>query len=47
MDEEKSLAYVSDLLGSIWVVDLKTNEKKALVRDRGNFSGIILVKGKK
>lgn len=44
LDTEKRLAYVSDLLGSIWAVDLDTGDKRALIRDRGNYSGITLHK---
>ncbi|UZJ53723.1 hypothetical protein CBS101457_003043 [Exobasidium rhododendri] len=46
LDIEKGVAYVSDLLGSIWSCDLKTGDKKAIVRDRGNYTGIALVKYK-
>lgn len=47
LDIEKNVAYVSDLLGSIWLVDLRSGEKTALIRDKGNFSGLILVKEQK
>jgi hypothetical protein len=47
LDHEKRLAYVSDLGGSLWVVNLETKDKRALVRDRGNYTGIALVKTSK
>jgi hypothetical protein len=46
LDTENNLAYVADLEGSIWVVNLETKDKKAIVRDRGNYTGITLFKGK-
>ncbi|KAK7041989.1 3-hydroxyacyl-CoA dehydrogenase [Favolaschia claudopus] len=32
--------YISDLLGSLWVTNLDGSDKKAILRDVGNFTGI-------
>lgn len=44
LDIEKRIAYVSDLLGSIWSVNLDNGSRKAIIRDRGNYTGITLQK---
>lgn len=44
LDIEKRVAYVSDLLGNIWSVNLDDGSRKAIIRDRGNYTGITLQK---
>ncbi len=53
-DFENGKMYIADLGGNLWMVDLnetdeKTGEKRkeAILREAGNFTGVVLQKGKK
>lgn len=41
-DPKANVAYVADLLGSLWSINLETHERKALKTDVGNLSGLTL-----
>ncbi|KAJ7082584.1 hypothetical protein C8R44DRAFT_688525 [Mycena epipterygia] len=40
IDPVNKKIYVADLLGSLWVTELDGTQKKAILRDAGNFTGI-------
>ncbi|SJX66682.1 uncharacterized protein SRS1_21013 [Sporisorium reilianum f. sp. reilianum] len=42
LDTDKKVAYVSDLLGSLWSVGFNGDDRKQLLADDGNFTGIYL-----
>lgn len=43
LDLEKGVAYVSDLAGGVYAIDLKTRKKKVLFPELGDLTGIALV----
>ncbi|KAJ6455917.1 hypothetical protein C8R47DRAFT_1328855 [Mycena vitilis] len=40
IDAKGNKIYVTDLLGSLWVTDLDGGNKRAILRDEGNFTGL-------